>query len=589
MWTLRRLFQSNHKKTAKLRQRRNRLKLEGLEQRDLLTSLGADIVGFGGGTSTDEFWVSSSDGAALSTSYWQDISPSAGTFDFQGVGDFNGDQIDDVVTRNANGQFVVSISDGSGSFNSSVWGDFTTITTWTDILIGDFNADGRDDILGRADSDGTFWLAESQGNRFQNSHWGGFLNSVVWTDFREGDFNGDGRSDIAARAQDGTWWAGISNGTRLNNAFWGRWSTNVTWSDVSVGDFNGDGLDDIAGRANNTSWWVNRSSGNDFFFVEFWSSWSDVTWEEVVVGDFDGDNSDDIAGLASNGQWWVANSNTQRFQNEFWNTWPQTTTFDDVLRIDFNNDGRDDIFGRGADGSLWVSVSDGNTFNPQRVGQLPATSVWQNTLVGDFDVTEVDVEYQVTFTAQWTTANGFGPVPGPAHFSPVIGAAVNGQSDLWAGGQLSSPGIEELAETGVTTIFQNEINAEVAAGTARSVSLTDGTDADTSVSMVVAFNQDFPLFTLATMVAPSSDWFVGVHNLSLQDAQGNWIDQIELQLPVYDAGTEDGTEFALDNPASNPLLPIQLLNGLAHGGQLNFVDGLVNGNAIAQVEIVRIP
>jgi|GEM_PF-5277079 len=588
MWTWCRIFQSNRKKPTKFRRRRNRLNLEGLEGRDLLTSLGDDIVGFGSGASKDEFWVSSSDGTALSTSHWQDIAPSSATYGFQGVGDFNGDQIDDVVTRNANGEFVVSLSDGSGAFNSSVWGDFTTVTTWTEIVIGDFNADGRDDILGRADSDGTFWLAESQGTRFQNAHWGGFLNTVVWSDLREGDFNGDGRSDIAARAPDGTWWAGISNGTRLNNAYWGRWSTNVSWSDVSVGDFNGDGLDDIAGRADNTSWWVNRSSGNDFFFVEYWSSWSDVNWEEVVVGDFNGDNYDDIAG--SNGQWWVAKSDAQRFQNEFWNSWSPTTTWDNVLRMDFNHDLRDDIFGRAADGSLWVSVSNGDAFDVQQVGQLPAAAVWQNTLVGDFDVTvEAEATYQVTFTAQWTAANGFGNVLSSAHFSPVIGTAVNSQSNLWMSGQLSSPGIEQLAETGATAIFQNEIDAEVAALAAQGVSLVGGTDADTSVSMVITFTRDFPLLTLATMVAPSSDWFVGVNKLSLLDAQGNWLDEIERQLRVYDAGTEDGTDFSLGNPASVPVQPIQRLQGSADGGQLNFADGLVSGNAIARLEIVRIP
>ena len=384
---LRLIFASKRKQVRPRRQPVHRLRcLEGLERRDLLTSLGEDLVGFGGGNSSDEFWVSSSLGTELTTNYWQDVSPASSVYGFQGVGDFNGDQVDDVVTRNANGQFVVSVSDGSGAFDSSVWGDFTTVTSWTDMVIGDFNGDGRDDILGRADSDGTMWLAESTGARFQNSHWGQLLNSVVWSDFREGDFNGDGRSDIAARAPDGTWWAGVSNGTRLNNAYWGRWSTNVSWSDVRVGDFNGDGLDDIAGRADNTSWWVNRSSGNDFFFVEYWTSWSDVNWDEAIVGDFNGDNNDDIAGLASNGQWWVAESNSQQFSNQYWNAWSTAVTWDDVLRIDLNADSRDDIIGRASDGSLWSNVSDGSQFSSQFVEQLPASGVWQNTLVGDFDV-----------------------------------------------------------------------------------------------------------------------------------------------------------------------------------------------------------
>jgi len=44
------------------------------------------------------------------------------------------------------------------------------------------------------------------------------------------------------------------------------------------------------------------------------------------------------------------------------------------------------------------------------------------------------------------------------------------------------------------------------------------------------------------MLAPSPDWFVGVHGLSLLD-NGGWIESQTVSLDVYDAGTDDGVDF----------------------------------------------
>ena len=54
------------------------------------------------------------------------------------------------------------------------------------------------------------------------------------------------------------------------------------------------------------------------------------------------------------------------------------------------------------------------------------------------------------------------------------------------------------------------------------------------------------------MLAASPDWFVGVNDLDLLDANGDWRNQIVVELLSYDAGTGDGTGFSLSNPATNP-------------------------------------
>ena len=54
------------------------------------------------------------------------------------------------------------------------------------------------------------------------------------------------------------------------------------------------------------------------------------------------------------------------------------------------------------------------------------------------------------------------------------------------------------------------------------------------------------------MIGPSPDWFVGVSALSLLDTGGQWMSTREVDLFPYDAGTEEGTEFSLNNQATSP-------------------------------------
>jgi hypothetical protein len=72
--------------------------------------------------------------------------------------------------------------------------------------------------------------------------------------------------------------------------------------------------------------------------------------------------------------------------------------------------------------------------------------------------------------------------------------------------------------------------------------------------------RDHPLVTLVTMIAPSPDWFTGVHGLSLIE-NGEWVAEKTVSLAPYDAGTDNGRSYRSRNSDAMPREPISRLEG----------------------------
>ena len=160
-------------------------------------------------------------------------------------------------------------------------------------------------------------------------------------------------------------------------------------------------------------------------------------------------------------------------------------------------------------------------------------------------------EYELKFEGRWVSPAS---LPGNAHFTQVIGATHNSAGSIFTVGQQASVGVERVAELGSTSSLISEINLGTAAGNIDTAIFsvdTFITPVEVDTFSFVA-NESHSLFSILTMIAPSSDWFVGVSDLDLLDANGQWRDQIVLDLNSYDAGTENGTGFSLNNPATNP-------------------------------------
>ena len=174
--------------------------------------------------------------------------------------------------------------------------------------------------------------------------------------------------------------------------------------------------------------------------------------------------------------------------------------------------------------------------------------------------------YRLTFQGAWTRAVTPGGVPGSAHFSPLIGAVHNDRVTFWEPGGRASRQVERVAELGI----QRDLRAlmERSAHVSEVLEREPPRGGTASASIELEVTGEYSLVTLLTMIAPSPDWFVGIHGLSLRDDAGQWRDRLEVDLFPYDAGTEEGTEFSLDNAATVPQGTITSIRGMG-----KFTDG----------------
>jgi hypothetical protein len=166
--------------------------------------------------------------------------------------------------------------------------------------------------------------------------------------------------------------------------------------------------------------------------------------------------------------------------------------------------------------------------------------------------------YTITFNGNWNNTdhsdNGMTPLPSNDHWSDLVGATHNSSVVFWEAGQMATLGIEDVAERGDNDAFFNEVDMAITVGNSDQwlqQGFSPNNAMGTSTIMSITVSEDFPLLTLVSMIAPSPDWFAGIHGFSLRDGN-NWKDNITLDLFPYDAGTEDGTDYGTSNPATMP-------------------------------------
>lgn len=166
-----------------------------------------------------------------------------------------------------------------------------------------------------------------------------------------------------------------------------------------------------------------------------------------------------------------------------------------------------------------------------------AKSVAVNTFAAKYHI-----EFTSFFCDLQSNNNYPANCPVNPHTSPVFGGAHNDAFQLWRIGGFATDGLKQLAETGASTMISEEWLAHVNNGDALPGNSAPGISGVGKVTFDVTVDRDHSLFSFASMLAPSPDWFVGLDSLELWDNTKNcWKQDVSLDLDAIDAGTDGGS------------------------------------------------
>eukprot|EP00533_Pseudo-nitzschia_delicatissima_P002600 CAMPEP_0116106304 /NCGR_PEP_ID=MMETSP0327-20121206/15563_1 /TAXON_ID=44447 /ORGANISM="Pseudo-nitzschia delicatissima, Strain B596" /LENGTH=265 /DNA_ID=CAMNT_0003598905 /DNA_START=32 /DNA_END=829 /DNA_ORIENTATION=+ len=168
--------------------------------------------------------------------------------------------------------------------------------------------------------------------------------------------------------------------------------------------------------------------------------------------------------------------------------------------------------------------------------------------------------YSCVLTNTWSGARHPIDYPsGSAHWSPPVLLAHNRFVDLWTPGDFASPSIENIAELGNTDALQAEIEIYQTQGLAgdfvRGVHQFNAVDPPQVFDPIV-LSPSYPYLSTISMIAPSPDWFSGLDSFSPRGPEGYWYKTFDIATYPFDAGTEEGDTYSLDNEESVPHGPI---------------------------------
>ena len=201
--------------------------------------------------------------------------------------------------------------------------------------------------------------------------------------------------------------------------------------------------------------------------------------------------------------------------------------------------------------------------------------------------------YQVEFENLWNPTDHPNNFPGPAHFTALVGASHNDRVGFWAPGSLATLGVERVAELGSTMSFlSDDVIPQISAGNVLQAynNSRDIFLGQSATGPTLTVSTEFPLVSLLSMVAPSPDWFVGVHDFDLSTGGTFPETRVVDFTSFYDAGTEDGSGFSLSNPATVPQRAISEVSGV--DAALVFVDPFATRGAtlppIARLTFTRV-
>lgn len=174
--------------------------------------------------------------------------------------------------------------------------------------------------------------------------------------------------------------------------------------------------------------------------------------------------------------------------------------------------------------------------------------------------------YNIIFESFWN-AKDHGTLPNSPHWSSLVGANHNNNVIFLEMGEIASQGIENIAETGNFTIYRdNEVNLSITNGNCEQ--FINGGGLGSAIGTIhingLEISENYPLLSLVSMIAPSPDWMIAVNGINLRNKENtDWLNLIEIDLFIYDAGTDAGTTYNYGVSDITPHIPINSLKGVS--------------------------
>ncbi|MCH7769902.1 MAG: spondin domain-containing protein [Bacteroidetes bacterium] len=191
---------------------------------------------------------------------------------------------------------------------------------------------------------------------------------------------------------------------------------------------------------------------------------------------------------------------------------------------------------------------------------------------------ETNARYKLTFNASWSAQTHPNEFPSSAHFSGLIGMTHNGNTMLFANGEIASIGIKNMAETGSKSPLETEIQDFISNGTGNTLISGGGINPlPGEVSLEFDITTSNSMVSVVSMLAPSPDWFIAVSNINLFE-NDEWVTSKTITVDIYDAGTDDGETFLSSNKPTIPRAaifeiitpPLAINNVVAPLGSITF-------------------
>ncbi len=283
------------------------------------------------------------------------------------TGDFNGDGKADLFGVDQRGELYVSLIDdailnGEATLQVQSYGNWGTQVPWVDVRVGDFNGDQLDDVAVRNSRTGRWVVGANTGDQhFLLAVAGTWPTSRTWVDVRVGDFNGDGSDDLIGRdLHNGRWMLAESDGQAqptFTYAYYAEWSTSVDWQDVTIVDLDHDGRDELLARNANAQVWWNTLSTDEGAITQSYGKYSNsAEWTDWSIIDTDSERPPMVlARHVASGWWFLGERIDGRLVVRRVSKWAQHVGWTDVSTVDLRGTGNFQVIGRNSLTGVWVS------------------------------------------------------------------------------------------------------------------------------------------------------------------------------------------------------------------------------------------